>query len=143
MKALRLPYAELSPGPLNGLRQSLKAIADGPLDPRLVELLYLRVSQINGCAYCLGLHSDSLRRHGESQARLDALAGWRISPLFTPAERAALQWAEALTDIAGSHAPDADFEPLAAHFGEREIADLSYAVAVMNALNRMAVGMRQ
>lgn len=140
---MRLPYPELSSKALAGLRQARQAIAAGPLDGRLLELVYLRVSQINGCAYCLGLHAESLRQQGETQARLDTLAGWQASELFSPGERAALHWAEALTGITRSHAADADYQPLTAHFDDREISDLSMAIALMNALNRIAVGMRQ
>lgn len=140
---MRLPYPELSSKALAGLRQARQAIAAGPLDGRLRELVYLRVSQLNGCAYCLCLHAESLRQQGETQDRLDALAGWHASELFSPGERAALHWAEALTGIAVSHAADADYQPLTAHFDDQQIADLSMAIALMNALNRIAVGMRQ
>ena len=141
--ALRQPYAQLSPRALAGLRLVKQALAEGPLDLDLLELVNLRVSQINGCAYCLGLHAAALRERGESAARLDALAGWHASSLFTPRERTALRWVESLTDVARTHAPDQDYADLPLHFSAAEISDLSFAVALMNAFNRLAVGMRQ
>ncbi|MFC3530611.1 carboxymuconolactone decarboxylase family protein [Vogesella facilis] len=143
MSTLRLPYYQLSPAALSGLRHCKQALEDSPLGLPLIELVYLRISQINGCSYCLGLHASALRERGESQQRLDALAGWHASALFSARERAALQWAEALTDLPGSHAADADYQPLAAHFSAQEVSDLTCAVALMNAFNRLAVGMRQ
>lgn len=140
---LRQPYAQLSPQALAGLRPTKQALADGPLGQDLLELVNLRVSQINGCAYCLGLHAAALRERGESTARLDALAGWHASTLFTARERAALRWAESLTDVARTHAPDDDYADLTPHFSAAEISELSFAVALMNAFNRLAVGMRQ
>uniref|UniRef100_UPI0028ABE339 carboxymuconolactone decarboxylase family protein n=1 Tax=Pseudomonas sp. TaxID=306 RepID=UPI0028ABE339 len=102
----------------------------------------LRVSQINGCAFCTEMHAKALRAGGTEEAKLDSLAGWRASGRFNARERAALGWAESLTAVASSHAPDADYQPLKALFSDVEIADLSFAVALMNAFNRMAVGMR-
>ena len=143
MSTLRLPYYQLSADALAGLRQCKQALEHSPLGLQLIELVYLRISQRNGCSYCLGLHAGALRERGESQQRLDALAGWHASKLFTPRERAALQWAESLTELPTSHAPDADYLPLTAHFDEREISDLTFAIALMHAFNRLAVGMRQ
>lgn len=142
MSTLRQPYYELSSEAMQGLIASKTALERGPLGKSLVELLYLRVSQINGCAFCLEKHSESLREEGVPQIKLDSLAGWRVSRHFDERERAALGWAEALTDIAGSHAADSDYQPLEAHFSPREISDLTIAVALMNGLNRLAIGMR-
>lgn len=143
MSTLRLPYHQLSGSALAGLRQTKQALEDSPLGLPLIELVYLRVSQINGCSYCLGLHAGALRERGESQQRLDALAGWHASSLYTPRERAALHWAESLTALPDSHAAEGDYLPLAEHFSDREISDLTVAIALMNAFNRLAVGMRQ
>jgi AhpD family alkylhydroperoxidase len=140
---LRQPYAQLSPQALAGLRKTKQALADGPLGLDLLELVNLRVSQINGCAYCMGLHASALRERGEPAARLDALAGWHASALFTPRESAALGWAESLTNVASTHAADDDYAGLLPHFSAAEISDLSFTVALMNAFNRVAVGMRQ
>ena len=89
------------------------------------------------------MHSKSLRENGETTARLDTLAGWRLSPYFTDAERAALEWAESVTTISTSHAPDDVYLPLKKHFNDVQISDLTFAVALMNAFNRLAVSMKQ
>lgn len=143
MSTLRLPYATLSPEAYQGLAATKKALLKSSLGKQLIELVYLRVSQINGCAYCLEMHAAALRKGGMPDAKLDSLAGWRVSPHFSDRERAALSWAEALVDVAQTHAPDADFDPLKAYFTDAEIADLSFAIALMSAFNRLAIGMRQ
>ena len=112
------------------------------LPPRLIELVKLRASQINGCSFCLNQHSKDARRHGETEQRLYVLSGWRESPLYTPAERAALAWTEALTLVSDTHAPDADYEPLSQHFSDREITDLTILIGMINLWNRLAIGMR-
>lgn len=143
MSTLRLPYQTLSPDAYQGLRLAKKALDKSTLGKQLIELVYLRVSQINGCAFCLEMHAAALRAAGVPDAKLDTLAGWRVSAHFSDRERAALAWTEALVDVAGSHAPDEDFEPLKAHFSDAEIADLTFAIALMSAFNRLAIGMRQ
>ncbi|WP_145156265.1 carboxymuconolactone decarboxylase family protein [Pseudomonas oryzihabitans] len=142
MSQLRLPFSTLSPAAYQGLIATGQALAQSALGLELVELIYLRISQINGCAFCLGKHAETLRGQGVSQAKLDRLAGWRISELFDARERAALEWAETLTAVAEKGAPDAAYEPLKARFSDAEIADLTFAVALMNAFNRLAVGMK-
>ena len=112
------------------------------LDLGLLELVRLRVSQINGCAFCLEMHSKALRKSGVAQNKLDALAGWRVSAHFSDAERAALGWAESVTYIAESHAEDDVYMPLLDHFSARQISDLTFAISLMNAFNRLAVAMR-
>lgn len=143
MSTLRLPYSQLSPDVYKGLLAAKKALAGSSLGLPLIELVNLRISQINGCSFCLEMHAKALRDGGTPAAKLDSLAGWRISAHFSDAERAALAWAESLTDIAHTHAPDEVFEPLKAHFTDVQISDLTYAVALMNAFNRLAVSMRQ
>ncbi|WP_145249480.1 carboxymuconolactone decarboxylase family protein [Pseudomonas oryzihabitans] len=142
MSQLRLPFSTLSPAAYQGLIATGQALAQSALGLELVELIYLRISQINGCAFCLGKHAETLRGQGVSQAKLDRLAGWRISELFDARERAALEWAETLTAVAEKGAPDVAYEPLKAQFSDAEIADLTFAVALMNAFNRLAVGMK-
>lgn len=142
MSQLRLPFSTLSPAAYQGLIATGQALSQSALGLELVELIYLRISQINGCAFCLGKHAETLREQGVSQAKLDRLAGWRISELFDARERAALEWAETLTAVAEKGAPDAAYEPLKAQFSDAEIADLTFAVALMNAFNRLAVGMK-
>lgn len=141
MSQLRLPFASLSPDAYQGLLATNNALAASSLGLPLIELVYLRISQINGCAFCLGKHSQTLRDSEVAQAKLDCLAGWRISGLFNERERAALAWAETLTHVSEKGAPDALYEPLKAHFSDVEISDLTLAVALMNAFNRLAIGM--
>jgi uncharacterized peroxidase-related enzyme len=142
MSQLRLPFSRLSPAAYQGLLATSAALSDSSLGIELVELIYLRTSQINGCAYCLGMHAQALREAGISQAKLDCLAGWRISELFSPREKAALAWAETLTHVSAQGAPDEVYEPLHEHFSDTEISDLTFVVALMNAFNRLAVGMK-
>ena len=142
MSQLRLPFSTLSPAAYQGLVATSQALAHSPLGLELVELIYLRISQINGCAFCLGKHAQTLREQGVAQAKLDRLAGWRLSELFDARERAALEWAETLTFVAEKGAPDALYEQLKAHFSDAEISDLTLAAALMNAFNRLAVGMK-
>ena len=112
------------------------------LDHRLQLLVKTRVSQINGCAYCLHMHTADARKAGETEVRLHLLDAWRESNLYTARERAALAWAESLTHIAETHAPDAVYDEARRHFSEKELADLSIAVAMINAWNRLTVGFR-
>ncbi|BBT69854.1 carboxymuconolactone decarboxylase family protein [Klebsiella sp. WP8-S18-ESBL-06] len=142
MTALRQPYSELSPAVYAGLVQASIALEKSTLERPLLELLYLRVSQINGCAFCLEMHSNALRKAGVEQTRLDALAGWRVSDRFSDAERAALAWAEDLTHVAETHAEDDVYQPLLAHFSAEQISDMTFAISLMNAFKRLAVGMR-
>jgi len=142
MTTLRQPYYELSPQAYAAFIQAKKALENCELDLALIELVYLRVSQINGCAFCLEMHSKALRKHGVDQVKLDALAGWRVSHQFSDRERAALAWAEDVTDIARTRAEDAVYEPLLAYFSATEISDLTFAISLMNAFNRLAVSMR-
>ena len=139
---MRLPYATLAPEVTKALGGVNTALLQAGLDKRLMDLLFLRVSQINGCAYCVDMHAHDLRSAGESNERLDGLAGWRESPYFTAAEKAALEWSESLTRVETTHAPDGDFEPLREHFNEAQIVQITYAIALMNAWNRVAIGFR-
>ncbi|TDN58484.1 carboxymuconolactone decarboxylase family protein [Scandinavium goeteborgense] len=142
MTTLRQPYYELSPEVYAAFVQASKALERSELDLSLIELVYLRVSQINGCAFCLEMHSKALRKQGVEQVKLDALAGWRVSQHFSDRERAALAWAEDVTDIARTRAEDAVYEPLLAYFSAKEISELTFAISLMNAFNRLAVSMR-
>ena len=115
-------------------------VEDCGLDYRLLKLVTLRASQINGCAYCLEMHGKAARRLGEQEERLDMLAAWRESPAFSARERAALAWTEALTLVADSHVPDDVFAEAQRHFGAKELVDLTWAVVVINGWNRVAIG---
>jgi AhpD family alkylhydroperoxidase len=140
---MRLDYAALAPEATKALAGVNAALLRAGLDKRLMDLVFLRVSQINGCSYCVDLHARDLRRAGEPNERLDGLAAWRESPYFTEAEKAALEWAEALTRVEQTHAPDAAYEPLARHYDGKQVANISYAIALMNAWNRVAIGFQQ
>lgn len=137
----RLNWTKINPEAYGAIRTASKST--GAVDRRLKNLIDVRVSQINGCAFCLEMHAREARELGETQERLDCLAGWRDHPGFTDKERAALEWAEALTRIAETHAPDDLFEELGKHFSEEEIVDLTVSIAVINAWNRMQVSMRR
>ncbi|MDH5821632.1 carboxymuconolactone decarboxylase family protein [Luteimonas sp. RD2P54] len=138
----RVPYPKLAPKAFKAMLALAESLHGASLGPRLSGLVKLRVSQINGCAYCLDMHARELREAGEDQRRLDTLAGWRESRLFDAGERAALGWAESLTRIERSGAADADYAPLLEHFDETAIAELSFLVVEINGWNRLAVGMR-
>ena len=112
------------------------------LDPRLLALVKTRASQINGCTFCLHMHSSEAFKHGESPTRLLLLDAWHESALFSARERAALAWTEALTKIAETHAPDDVYEEVQRHFSQEEIIALSIAIAMINAFNRLAIGGR-
>jgi AhpD family alkylhydroperoxidase len=139
----RLPYYQLSPAAYQGLGATKQALEGSSLGQELIELAWLRMSQINGCSFCLEMHAKSLRARSVPLAKLDSLAGWRVSERFTERERAALAWTESLTHVDQTHAPDQDYEPLKAHFSDAEISDLTFAIALMSAFNRLAIGMRQ
>ncbi|AIU73677.1 carboxymuconolactone decarboxylase family protein [Hafnia alvei] len=142
MSHLRLAYGKLSPEAYNGLIQTSMALSKSSLG-HLVELVYLRISQINGCAFCLDMHSTALRKAGYSQHKMDILSGWRMAEAFDARERAALDWAEAVTHISYCGTSDELFATLKEHFNDTEIADLTFAISLMNAFNRMAISMRQ
>jgi AhpD family alkylhydroperoxidase len=107
-----------------------------------LHLIKLRASQINGCAYCIDMHSKDARAAGESEQRLYALSAWEETPFFSERERAALQWTEALTLVADGHVPDAVFEAVRPHFTDDELVNLSLAVATINAWNRLSIAFR-
>jgi AhpD family alkylhydroperoxidase len=112
------------------------------LDHKLIHMLKLRASQINGCAYCIDMHWKDARAAGESEQRLYGLDAWEESPYYTDRERAALAWTDAVTKIADTHAPDDLYDALRSHFSEKEIADLTLLVATINAWNRLSISFR-
>lgn len=112
------------------------------LDPKLLALVKMRASQINGCAFCLHMHSEEALKHGETTERLFLLDAWHESALYSERERAALAWAEALTRIAETHAPDDIYEEVRRSYSDQELAALSIAIAMINAWNRLAIGFR-
>jgi AhpD family alkylhydroperoxidase len=112
------------------------------LEPALIHMVKLRASQINGCAYCIDMHWKDARALGETEQRLYGLDAWEESPYYTDRERAALRWTDVLTRISQTHAPDADYELLRAHFSEKEATDLTWVIAAINAWNRAAIATR-
>src|SRR5437773_12181973 len=112
------------------------------LEASLIELVKMRASQINGCAYCIDMHSKDARAAGESEQRLYALSAWRETPFFTDRERAALEWTEAVTRVGETHVPDEIYQRVAAEFDESELVALTFGVVVINSWNRLAVSFR-
>ena len=139
----RPDYASLAPEFIAALRAQTRSLEGFALDQRLRALVELRVSQINGCAYCIDLHAREAAARGEDHQRLIALTAWHESSFFSARERCALGWAESLTRMPETHADEAAFAPLRAHFSETEIVQLSIAIALANFWNRMAGGFRR
>jgi AhpD family alkylhydroperoxidase len=138
----RLHYAKVAPGAYHAMGALEDYLATCGLDVRLLHLMKLRASQINGCAYCLDMHWKDLRAVGESEQRMYSLDAWRECPYYTDRERAALEWTEAVTLVADGHVPDAVYDAVRPHFTEKELADLTLAVATINAWNRLAIAGR-
>ncbi len=138
----RIHYTKVSPGAYHALLGLEKYLRECGLEERLLHLLKLRVSQINGCAYCLDMHWKDLRAIGENEQRLYSLDAWEESPYYTDRERAALAWAEAVTRVSQDHVPDSVYERVKPHFTEKELADLTLGVATINAWNRLAIAGR-
>lgn len=133
-------FARTAPKAIQALRDLGQAVEDAGLDPALIELVKLRASQLNACAYCLQYHFDLARKLGVQQRKLDQLAGWRDSPLFSPDERVALAWTERLT-LPGPPPDEAERAALRGTFSEAEAAHLSVAVGLINAWNRINAGL--
>jgi AhpD family alkylhydroperoxidase len=112
------------------------------LDHRLMALMKIRASQINGCAYCIDMHTQDARAEGETEQRIYALNAWRETPFFSDRERAALEWTEAVTEIAATHAPDAVYESVRRHFDETELLALTFVIVAINAWNRVSIAFR-
>jgi AhpD family alkylhydroperoxidase len=119
-----------------------KASEQGGLERPLLELVKIRASQINGCAYCIDMHTKDARLLGETEQRIYALSAWRETPFFSERERAGLEWAEAVTLVGETHVPDEIFERVRRHFDEQELVALTFAVVVINSWNRLAVSFR-
>lgn len=139
----RIDYYKASRDAVNAMLGLEKAVAALGIEPRLLELVKIRASQINGCAFCVDLHTSEARKAGESERRLHALAVWREAPFFTRRERAALAWTESLTRLADTRAPDADYAQLRAEFSDKEMTDLTLAIIAINGWNRFGVGFRR
>jgi AhpD family alkylhydroperoxidase len=139
--ASRLNYAKAFPEGIHALTNLGKTIGASGLEPSLLELVKIRASQMNGCAYCIDMHTKDARAGGETEQRLYALSVWRETPFFTPRERAALAWTEALTNIQEGHADDA-YEEVRPAFDEAELTKLTLAIVYINAWNRIAIAFR-
>ena len=138
----RLPYYQLAPKAFQGLLDTSAAVHKGSLGSRLVDLVLLRLSQINGCGYCIDMHWRDLIRLEVDSRHLNALAGWREAPFFSERERAALRWAELVNATPHSDASDEEFARLKAHLTDVEIAELGFTIAVINAWNLLNVSFR-
>jgi AhpD family alkylhydroperoxidase len=138
----RIEIGKVAPHAYRAMAGLQSYVTNSGLEPALLELVKTRASQINGCAYCIDMHTKDARSLGESEQRLYALAAWRETPFFSDRERAALAWAEALTLISESHAPDDVYQEARQQFSEQEIVDLSMAIVAINGWNRLAIGFR-
>lgn len=139
----RLDFYKASPEAIKAMVGLEQRIAKSDLEKPLVELVRLRASQINGCAYCVDTHAADARKGGEDDRRLATLCVWRESPFFSERERAALAWTEALTLISQSHAPDDLWEAVRPHFSEAELTDLTLLITAINGWNRFAIAFRK
>jgi AhpD family alkylhydroperoxidase len=140
----RLDYNAAAPDGMKALDAAYAYVRGCGLPAVLIDLVYLRVSQINGCAYCIDLHTRDLRRHGVAVEKLMLVSAWQeAGALFTEAERAALAWAETVTRVEATGIPNAAHDAVARHFQGRALADLTIAISLMNAYNRLAIGFRR
>lgn len=141
MKA-RIDYGKVLPKSLKGLLELEKFVANSDLDHKIFELVKTRASQLNGCAYCLDMHTKDARKAGETEQRLYALSAWHETPFYTPKERAALAWTEVLTLIADNDVPDELYEEMRNHFSEEELITLTMAIIAINGWNRLAIAFK-
>ena len=140
--ATRLNYAKAAPGAYRAMSQLEHYIRSCGLEASLIELVKIRASQINGCAFCIDMHTKDARAAGESEQRLYLLSAWRESPFYSERERAALEWAEAVTLIAEDHVPDEVYATVRPHFSDEELVNLTLAISTINAWNRFAISFR-
>jgi AhpD family alkylhydroperoxidase len=138
----RLDYTKASPGAFKTMLDMEMYLAQCGIERPLIHLIKMRASQINGCAYCIDMHSKDARAAGETEQRLYALDAWRETSFYTPRERAALAWTEALTLITQGHAPDDVYQAARAEFSEKELTDLTLAIVAINGWNRLSIGFR-
>src|SRR3954463_7119621 len=139
----RLDYTQIAPAGIKALGGVYGYVAQSSLPPALVDLVYLRISQINNCAFCLDMHTRDLLKKGQRIEKLALVQAWReAGDLFGAREGAARAWAESVTRVADTGVPDADFDAARAVFNERELVDLTFAIGVMNTYNRMAISFR-
>ena len=138
----RMNFYQAAPDTMKALMALESQVQASGLEQSLIELVKTRASQINGCAYCINMHTQDARKHGETEARLYLLNAWRESPGYTERERAALAWTEAVTLISETRAPDDVYEDVRAQFSESETVNLTMLIATINAWNRIAISFR-
>ncbi|WP_434109995.1 carboxymuconolactone decarboxylase family protein [Paraburkholderia caffeinilytica] len=139
----RLDFYKANPAAIKAMLGVEERIGKSALEKSLTELVRLRASQINGCAFCVDMHTTDARKGGESERRLATVVAWRETPFFTDRERAALEWTEALTLVSRDHVPDAVWQAVRPHFSDEELVDLTLLVSAINAWNRFAIGFRK
>jgi AhpD family alkylhydroperoxidase len=135
----RINYSKVAPGGLRALSGLDAYVRSAGLEPGLLDLVRTRASQLNGCAYCMDMHTKDARARGETEQRLYALPAWRGTPFYTDRERAALAWTEAVTLLSHGSVPDALYEEARRHFSEKELVDLTLALVAINGWNRLSV----
>ena len=138
----RIDYLKAARGVYEAMLGLESYLRNCGIEESLLDLIKLRASQINGCAYCIDMHWKDLRAMGEKEQRLYGLDAWEESPYYTERERAALAWTEAVTKIRETHAPDEVYEIVSKHFNEKQLGDLTLAIATINAWNRLAIASR-
>lgn len=137
----RLEYWKSAPEVMKAMLALENSVRGSGIDPTQLDLIKLRASQINGCAYCMNMHFNDAVKGGERTQRLNLLSVWReASHLYTPAEQAVLAWTEKLTQLPGNHVSDGDFAEISSHFDEAQVAKITFAIATINAWNRFGVG---
>ena len=138
----RMNFMQAAPDTIKALMALEAQIQGSGLEQSLIELVKTRASQINGCAYCINMHTQDARKHGETEQRLYLLNAWREAPAYSERERAALAWTEAVTLIADTHAPDDVYQEVRKHFSDAETVNLTMLIATINAWNRLAISFR-
>ncbi len=138
----RLEFGKIAPGVRDAMLALEQYVRGSGLEPALLELVRLRASQINGCAYCIDMHTKDARAGGETEQRLYAVAAWHEAPFFTERERAALAWTETVTRVGETRVPDEAYDGARRHFREKELVDLTLAVVAINGWNRLAIAFR-
>ena len=138
----RMEYPKVAPGVSQAMSQLERQVRESGLEAPLLDLVKTRASQINGCAFCLDMHTKDARAHGETEQRLYALSAWRETPFYTDRARAALAWTEAVTLVSETHVPDDVYELAREQFSEQELANLTLAIIAINGWNRLAISFR-
>ena len=138
----RIDYGKVSPGAVRAMYGLEKYLSQASLESSLLDLIKVRASQVNGCAYCIDMHIKDARTRNETEQRLYGLVAWRETSYYSERERAALAWTEAVTSIADNHVPDELYEQVRQHFSEQELVDLTLAVVAINGWNRIAISFR-